>query len=169
MQFTKAAQMKSSGFSLQAKKWVINAALILAMIVQVYITVEEFILPLQTRIQTVSELSAIDRSAYLSFGDNFAESMKLLRSWIPQDAAVVVPPMEADEVYGNSALMAYFLYPRTIKHCKGDESFRKCFDRYAGEAKYFLSAPNYTLKESEQLDAVWKQVKSGIGVYVIEY
>jgi hypothetical protein len=132
---------------------VIVIVLIIAIILQSWISVAQYVLPLKADIRTVDDLSALERSAYLGFGDDFAKFMSFLRNGVPENGTVVVPPMSADELFGNSALMQYFLYPRMIKRCDNTENFETCRERYSGTKIYMLSTSQYNPKSSLLDDA----------------
>lgn len=115
----------------------------LACVVQLILLVRVEILPLRKEARSVRDLPAQERSAILSFGDNFSAYITFLNDKIPEEATVVVPPMSSDNVFGNVALMQYFLFPREIKYCPGELSPEECVDRFHIERVYFLAPGNY--------------------------
>lgn len=115
----------------------------LACLVQLILIVRVEFLPLREKVRSVRALPAQERSAILSFGDDFAAYVAFLNDRIPEEATVVVPPMNIDNVFGNAALMQYFLFPRRIINCSGELSPEECVDRFHKERVYFLASGNY--------------------------
>ena len=108
-------------------------------------------LPLREQVRSVSNLPALKRSAILSFGDDFAAYLEFLNNTIPEEASVVVPPMKIDNVFGNPALMQYFLFPRVIRSCPSELTPDECVDRFKGEGAYYLVTGIYY--SAEQLES----------------
>jgi len=143
----------------------IKLVLTFAILIQGWIVATGFVLPLRHRIRTVATLSAFERGARMGFGDDFAEFIAFLREVVPENSTIVVPHMAVDEVYGNTALMTFFLLPRTIKQCNNDESFEACAQRYNGEDTYILSTPRYQPDEFLKLDRRWIHLNGASGIY----
>ena len=66
----------------------------LSVAIQIGLVITTFILPLRNRIQGVRQLPGLGRSITLSFGDDFAAYMGFLADVIPEEATVVLPPMD---------------------------------------------------------------------------
>lgn len=115
----------------------------LACVGQLILLVRVEFFPLREEARSVRDLPAQERSAILSFGDKFSAYMTFLNDKIPEEATVVVPPMSIDNVFGNPALIQYFLFPRVIMTCQGELSPEECVDRFSGEGVYFLAPGNY--------------------------
>lgn len=137
----------------------------LAVLAQIVIVMDSLILPLRARIRTVDDLPALERGAYLGFGDEFAGFTAFLRENSPEAASIVIPPMSSDPVYGNTALMQYFLYPRSITNCNGGQRFEACFEQFAGEASFIISTSDYHAEEQSGLDARWIPYEGDKGIY----
>ena len=149
------------------KQQVVTWVLVLAILIQGWLVLSEFVLPLRRRIRTVDEMPALERSAYLSFGDEFAQFMALTRENVPEGAVVVVPSMSTDQVYGNPALMSYFLYPRSIRQCGAEEALEACAQRYATDEQYLISTSIYHAEGSDEVRGKrWIPYKGDMGIYV---
>jgi len=139
--------------------------LFIAVVFQVVYIGVTFVTRMPARIRSVADLPALERGARLSFGDNFAEFITFLREAVPDDATLVVPPMGEDDVYGNSALVAYFLFPRAVLGCNGGESFEACAGRFGGDSYYWLSTSNYHPVETQGLSREWTPFEGEKGIY----
>jgi hypothetical protein len=158
--------MKWTNSTSDFRKSVLMITLAVAVILQTWIVLDDFVLPLRKRIRTVAELSVLERSAYLSFGDEFAKFLSFLREHVPEDAVIVVPSMDEDEVYGNAALMHYFLYPRSVTQCNSGEVFENCVRRHGRDEQYILSTLEYHAGEMLSFDdKLWIPFKGELGVY----
>ena len=95
------------------------------------------------------------RSAILGFGDDFGAYVMFLNDQLPDNATVVVPPMSVDSVFGNAALMQYFLFPRRIQNCPGELSLDACVDKLSGEGVYFLATGAYHLADPLEFESTF--------------
>jgi hypothetical protein len=87
----------------------------------------------------VRTVPAVERGAYIGFGDEFAENVSFARSQVPQDAHIVIPPMSISATYGNQGIMQFFLFPRSIVNCPQVEEARACLQTFRGRDTYFLA------------------------------
>jgi hypothetical protein len=122
----------------------------LATLAQLALLTSVEIRPLHEKTYSVRNLPADGRSAILGFGDNFWAYVMFLNDQIPDNATVVVPSMAIDSVFGNAALMQYFLFPRRIVNCPGELSLNACVERLGGEGVYFLATRAYHLAEQPE-------------------
>jgi len=137
----------------------------LAVAIQIGIVITTFILPLRNRIQGVKQLPSLEGSTTLSFGDDFAAYMGFLAEVIPEEATVVLPPVEVDSTLGNVGLMQYFLYPRRITNCPGEMSFADCAIMYSGEHTYILGVADFSPDGSSETSKTFIQFDDRWGVY----
>jgi hypothetical protein len=107
----------------------------------------------------------LERSITLSFGDDFAAYMGFLADIIPEEATVVLPPVEIDSTLGNVGLMQYFLYPRRITNCPGEMDFADCAILYSGERTYLLAIADFPSYSVEEANKVFVQFNDRRGVY----
>ena len=115
----------------------------LALGLQVGILLLKIVVPDMQELATVRGASALDRSAILAFGDEFAAYMTFLRETVPPGAQVVVPPMAKDPVLGNIGLMQYFLLPRPIINCADGPELSACVRSMNGPTTYTLRIADY--------------------------
>jgi hypothetical protein len=87
--------------------------------------------------------SAIARSARLAFGETFSHYVAFLREAVPEDALVVIPPVEHDSVFGNMGLMQYLLFPRPLSNCPSLSEWPVCRQRYDGERTYLIAVGGF--------------------------
>ena len=137
----------------------------LAVAIQIGLVITTFVLPLRNRIQGVRKLPMLERSITLSFGDNFAEYIGFLADVIPEEATVVLPPVEIDSTLGNVGLMQYFLYPRRITNCPGEMGFADCAVMYSGEHTYILAIADFPPEGAAETNKPYIQFDDRRGVY----
>ena len=139
--------------------------IMIAVAIQIGLVITTFILPLRNRIQGVKKLPALERSITLSFGDDFAAYIGFLEDVIPEEATVVLPPVEIDSTLGNGGLMQYFLYPRRITNCPGDMNFDDCAILYSGERTYILGVADFSPDGSAEMSKTFIQFDDRRGVF----
>lgn len=137
----------------------------IAVAIQIGLVITAFVLPLQNRIQGVRQLPSLERSITLSFGDTFAAYMDFLADAIPEEATVVLPPVEIDSTLGNAGLMQYFLYPRRITNCPGEMGFAECAVMYSGERTYILAIVDFPPEGAAETNKPYIQFNDRRGVY----
>jgi len=137
----------------------------LAVVIQIGLVITTFVLPLRSRIQGVRQLPSLERSLTLSFGDDFAAYMGFLADVIPEEATVVLPPVEIDSTLGNVGLMQYFLYPRRITNCPGEMDFTDCAILYSGERTYLLAIADFPPEGTSETSRTFLQFDDRRGVY----
>lgn len=136
------------------------------IVVQTGLLLWYVILPLREQVRSVRDLSALERSAILSFGDSFAAYVQFLTDVIPEDATVVVPPDEVDSALGHEGLMQYFLFPRRITNCPRSESPEACIERMMEESAYFLAVGDYPPGSTIERSTTLKSFDERRGVFV---
>lgn len=87
--------------------------------------------------------SAIERSAYFAFGKDFEGYVVFLRSHIPADSLVIVPPDSADYILGNQFIAQYFLFPRRVANCSQNVNLDTCVASLTGSTTYILSVGGF--------------------------
>ena len=90
-------------------------------------------------IKTYRSESALERSAIISGGIEFADYMDFLRKTIPEDSKVILPPREPVQALANIGYMQYFLMPREILNC-GISEVEECVLRMTGDKSYIITA-----------------------------
>src|SRR3970040_1596483 len=104
----------------------------LALLVQLAVLLRTKIQPLAEKVWEVRHLSAVDRSAEIAFGSEFARYIRFLREAVPEDARVLVPPFDWEPVFGNIGLMQYFLFPREVVNCPNGADLSGCVRSMGG-------------------------------------
>ena len=137
----------SVGINLKKPEHISIILISLVAVLQIGLVITTLILPLRNRIQGVKKLTALEKSITLSFGDDFAAYMGFLADVIPEEATVVLPPVEVDSTLGNVGLMQYFLFPRRITNCPGGMNFNDCVILYSGERTYLLAIADFPAED----------------------
>ena len=143
---------------------VILILLAIVVVVQSWNLANDYV---KRRIKTVWELkdfSAIERSAILSEGMEFAEYMSFLRDTGPENAKVVLPPHQPVQTLSNIGFAEYFLMPRTILNCGIDE-VRECVLRMTGEHSYIVTAWKFPPKDAAESVKKFIPFRNELGVY----
>jgi hypothetical protein len=141
--------------SLKQREHVVLIVLGLFVLAQLTILLWVGIIPAREKIRSVWDLPAQERSATLGFGDDFRAYVKFLNDQIPVDANVIVPPMSVDNVFGNAAMMQYFLFPKRIVNCPGEISLEECVERLHGDGVYILATGAYHLVDPLEIEGTF--------------
>jgi len=91
-------------------------------------------------------VSAVDRSAIYGQGVEFAAYIDFLRSVIPENAKVILPPREPVQPLANIGYVQYFLMPRSIQNC-GITEVEACILRMTGLTSYIVTAWKFPPEE----------------------
>lgn len=91
--------------------------------------------------------AAIERSAYFAFGKPFDDYVVFLRSHIPNDSLVIVPPDSADYILGNQFIAQYFLFPRRVANCSLNVDLDTCVASLTGPKTYILAVGGFPPRE----------------------
>ena len=130
------------------KRHFVLAILILAVCGQSISTFTSVILPLAKRVISVRALPVRERSAILSFGEDFSTFIYFLNDVIPENATVVIPPFGEEPVLGHEGIIQYFLFPRRITNCPRNMSIEQCTQMYSGENTYIIAVAGFPDRES---------------------
>jgi hypothetical protein len=122
---------------------VFYSLLVIGFIAQLYFLSSGTLLPLWRDIRSVAGLSQEQRSARLSFGDQFSAYVLFINDVVPEDGRVVLPPVSVDPTFGNMGIMQFFLFPRSIVNCPSVEAAQECLDLFQGSETYFLSVKSF--------------------------
>lgn len=136
------------------------------ILVQFWLLFTDFMLPLNSRIRTVRTLPAVERGAYIGFGDEFAGNIRFLWSQVPEDARIVLPPLEISSTYGNQGIMQFFLFPRSIVNCPQVKEASACLQTFRGPETYFLSVFGFPNNETAVDNRDLIMFDESFGVYL---
>lgn len=117
---------------------ILTVLLVVVVCSQLGILLTTQVIPLARAIYRVRTLSALDRSAVLAFGEDFASYMSFLRTSIPVEGRAVLPPVDSNPVLGHVGMMQYFLFPRDIVNCPGGPDLAQCVRSMDGASTYIL-------------------------------
>ena len=65
-------------------------------------------------------MTAYERSARFSFGEEFLNYMQFVAETVPEEATVVIPKENVGGALGHIGIMQFFLFPRKIVDCPLD-------------------------------------------------
>ena len=144
--------------------WVIQALFLIVVIVQSRNLANDYVIHKSKAVWGLKGFSAIDRSAILAGGMEFAEYMSFLRDTVPENAKVVMPPHQPVQPLSNMGFAEYFLMPRTIINCGSDE-VRECVLRMTGEHSYIVTAWKFPPKDAAESVKKFIPFRNELGVY----
>lgn len=101
-------------------KYVYTAILIGAVIVQLGLLLNGYVSTQLSRIWRFRDMTAYERSAMFSFGEEFLDYMQFVHETVPEDATVVIPKEIVGGALGHVGIMQFFLFPRKIVDCPLD-------------------------------------------------
>jgi hypothetical protein len=112
------------------------------------------------------EEQGLERSALLGRGSDFRDLVLFLRSNIPEDASILLPPGAWNQWYTHVGFMQYFLYPRTIHNC-GKNEIPACIARMNPSNTFYIPR-FYGFPPPELLDDSWQYVPQSpdFGLYM---
>jgi hypothetical protein len=84
------------------------------------------------------QMDATVRAADGSFGGDYAGYVAFLRTAIPNDSTVLLPPGQRTYFLNDKYLMQYFLFPRDIATCQSD-----CADQIAEPGTYIIAQDDF--------------------------
>lgn len=144
--------------------WVVLLVLIL-VVYQAIVLVNTYLLPMGLLAWERRALPVWERSALLLEGDRFAGHVGFLRQHVPEDARLILPPLERNNAYEHIGLMQYFLFPRDIHNCGHSETPAECVRRMTGETTYII-ALDYFPPRAETLETkTFLQYEEDLGVF----
>jgi hypothetical protein len=106
------------------------------------------------------------RSARLAFGASFSEYIEFLEGTVPQDALVVIPPVEHDPVFGNMGLMQYLLFPRQLTNCPSIDLWEECKGNYLGGKTYLIAVGGFPSREQAPDSTTYIPFDASRGIFV---
>ena len=125
--------------------WVL-AVLLVVVVFQTKVLWGEVISPLAIRVEEVKGFSALERSAILHEGYEFAAYVDFIRETIPPGARVILPPHATRHPLTNFGFADYFLMPRELHNC-GNNEVEACILRMTGERSYIPVLSNFPPRE----------------------
>jgi hypothetical protein len=108
-----------------------------AAIYQANFLLQRRVKPVFTLLKFQSESSAFVRGARGLEGQEFSDYIKFLRSEIPADASVMLPPRIPVRPVAHVGLMQYFLFPREIHNC-GVNEVEACIERIRDDSEFYV-------------------------------
>jgi hypothetical protein len=123
------------------------------------------VIPLAERAWQVRSSPALERSAEIAFGSDFAEFMDFIRETVPADAKLVVPSKSLDPVYGDIGLMQYFLRPRRVIDCPAGEDMLPCLQALTGASTFILAVPDFPPRSEASEGRVYVEHAGRFGAY----
>ena len=145
-------------------RWLIQALFLVVVIVQSRNLVNDYVIRKSKIAWNLRGFSAIDKSAILSEGMEFAEYMSFLRDTVPENATVVMPPHQPVQPLSNLGFVHFFLMPRKIINCGSDEVV-ECVLRMTGEDYYIVTAWKFPPKDVAESVKKFIPFKDDLGVY----
>lgn len=131
--------LRATGFASRSA----GICLALAVSVQTGYLVSGTVARVAARSWVVRGAPAVERSAQIAFGDEFADFMSFVRENVPVTAKLVVPPKGLDPLYGDIGMMQYFLRPRRIIDCPLGVDLAPCIGSLTGKSTYLLAVPGF--------------------------
>lgn len=83
------------------------------------------------------------RSAELAFGEEFADYIRFVSSYVPEDRIAAIPPVTEHEVLGHTGIMQYFLFPRRTTNCPSGQPVPACVAQIKGPDIYVLKVGSF--------------------------
>ncbi len=117
--------------------------LLIALGIQLYLLSSSVLEPLWRDIRSAADLTPFERSARLSFGDQFYGYVQFIREEVPEHGRIVLPPLTVDPTFGNMGIMQFFLFPRSVVNCPSVEAMEECLEMFRGQDTYFLSVGEF--------------------------
>jgi hypothetical protein len=143
----------------------LTVAGVVALLAQGVLLFEGTLGPLAKRAWEVRQDPPLERSARLAFGDSYAGYIRFLRTEVPEDALLVVPPKSLAPEYGDIGLVQYFLAPRRIVDCPAGPDLPQCVASMDGKSTYLLAIPEFPPRDSVPENKVFREYVEGFGVY----
>jgi hypothetical protein len=138
---------------------------LIALFILQFVFLAMAVQPLAARVQEHRGAPAIDRSARIAFGDQFADFIRFLDAAVPPDGRVVVPPMDIDSKFGDVGLMQYFLFPRQVVNCPSGPDMRPCIRSMVGTRTYILRAGEFPRADDVPPSKEYSPFEDDLGLY----
>ena len=146
-------------------RWFVTILLI-ALGIQLYLLSSSVVAPLWRDIRSVANLPPFERSARLSFGDQFSEYIQFIVKVVPESGRVVLPPISVDDTYGNLGIMQFFLFPRSIVNCPSIDATDDCLELFQGDDTYFLSVGTFPQKSKVDETRKYVPFEAELGLFL---
>jgi hypothetical protein len=114
----------------------------IAALVQLGILARDYAVPSLASIWAMRGAPAWERAALFEEGEEFAGFVAFLRSVVPPDGRVILPPTRPERPVAHIGFMQYYLFPRDIHNCGYDE-VDDCILRVVGRNTFILSLPDF--------------------------
>lgn len=137
----------------------------LTLAFQIVTLARSYILPTLRQIWELRDSPPWYRASVFEGGEDFAGYVSFLRTQIPEDSRVVLPPMLSHYRLDHVGLMQYFLFPREIHNCGRDE-VAACTLRASGEKTYILALPDFPAHDLAERTKRLILYGDGLGVFV---
>jgi hypothetical protein len=140
--------------------------LLAAAVIQAAVALITFIQPLYGRLAGWQERTSLDRSARLTYGDDFANYIAFLQATIPAQSTVILPPFSENQVFGHVGFMQYFLFPRNLVICPSETSWDSCLSKVNSPTTYILALDGFPPAVDARYMKVLVRFGPDRGVYV---
>jgi hypothetical protein len=132
---------------------------------QLYVVARGYAIPLLGVTWAMREDPAWERAAVLQEGQVFAGYIAFLRSHIPKEARVILPPTRPQRPLAHIGFMQYYLFPRDIHNCGYDE-VDDCILRVVGRNTFILGLPDFPPRELAELSKQFVPYQDDYGVFI---
>ena len=136
----------------------------LAGLFQLYVVARGYAIPLLEVTWGMRDDPAWERAAVLEEDEDFASYIAFLRSHIPEDARLILPPSRPARPLAHIGFMQYYLFPRDIHNCGYDE-IDVCILRVTGGNTFILALPDFPPRELAELSKRFVPYRDGYGVF----
>lgn len=160
-----AGVMRQLARDWSVRDWAVLACLCLGAGIQGFGMARGQVLSILDDLRGVDDRPAVERSAYLAFGEEFGEFVSFIRDNVPDSALVAIPPSEISTTYGHNGLMQYFLLPRRVTNCPSVETFDNCARNLAGPSTYILRVRGFPAAIPSAVGKEYLALRNGFGVY----
>ena len=110
-------------------------------------------------------VTAVEKSAVNAWDQTFADYVVFLKSTIPPDARVVLPPNFSGAPTDHIGFMQYFLLPREVINC-GLYEVQECTLRVNDPNTYILRVRDFPPPTLAELSKIYVEFNEAYGVYV---
>jgi hypothetical protein len=142
------------------------AILCLGFLIQILVVVRSFVLPSIRLIRDTHNLTAEDRSAVIAFGDRYAEYFAWIRENTPENAVLLIPPADLDEILGHVGVMQFYFIPRRISDCPNSQTWGECMRIQKGEDTYILAIEDFPPSDELRNTYSYRSFDGSWGLYI---
>ena len=140
--------------------------LCLGFLIQIFVVVRSFVLPSIGLIRDTHNLTAEDRSAVIAFGDRYAEYFAWIRENTPENAVLLIPPADLDEILGHVGVMQFYFIPRRISDCPRGQPWDKCVRIQQGQDTFILAVEDFPPHEELESTYSFLRFDDDWGLYL---